>query len=185
MDHRDELPSGNCLPRLLRSAAEIIAGAKALLITAGADMGVDSGLPDFRGSEGFWRAYPPYTIQVEVDEQTMRCRGELPRCPACGGLARPNILMFGDAEWDHLRSSAQEHGLVTWLQNIRPESLAVVEVGAGTKIPTVCYFSENTLFEFGGRSIRISLGESGVASRHIVLTMNALDALQQIDQFVR
>ena len=23
-------------------------------------MGVDSGLPDFRGAEGFWRAYPPY-----------------------------------------------------------------------------------------------------------------------------
>src|SRR5437763_363029 len=23
-------------------------------------MGVDSGLPDFRGAEGFWHAYPPY-----------------------------------------------------------------------------------------------------------------------------
>jgi NAD-dependent SIR2 family protein deacetylase len=23
-------------------------------------MGVDSGLPDFRGVQGFWRAYPPY-----------------------------------------------------------------------------------------------------------------------------
>lgn len=29
-----------------------------MLITAGAGMGVDSGLPDFRGSEGFWKAYP-------------------------------------------------------------------------------------------------------------------------------
>src|SRR5690606_8010874 len=28
------------------------------LITAGAGMGVDSGLPDFRGKEGFWNAYP-------------------------------------------------------------------------------------------------------------------------------
>ena len=32
--------------------------ADGLLITAGAGMGVDSGLPDFRGPEGFWRAYP-------------------------------------------------------------------------------------------------------------------------------
>jgi NAD-dependent SIR2 family protein deacetylase len=29
-------------------------------VCAGAGMGVDSGLPDFRGPEGFWRAYPPY-----------------------------------------------------------------------------------------------------------------------------
>ena len=23
-------------------------------------MGVDSGMPDFRGDKGFWKAYPPY-----------------------------------------------------------------------------------------------------------------------------
>lgn len=32
--------------------------ADGLLITAGAGMGVDSGLPDFRGADGFWRVYP-------------------------------------------------------------------------------------------------------------------------------
>src|SRR5262245_65520914 len=31
-----------------------------MLIGAGAGMGVDSGLPDFRGDQGFWKAYPPY-----------------------------------------------------------------------------------------------------------------------------
>lgn len=31
-----------------------------MLIGAGAGMGVDSGLPDFRGDEGFWNAYPPF-----------------------------------------------------------------------------------------------------------------------------
>src|SRR5215831_18636184 len=45
---------------LLDLAAEAIASADALLIGAGAGMGVDSGLPDFRGDQGFWRAYPPY-----------------------------------------------------------------------------------------------------------------------------
>ena len=39
-------------------AAKLIADTDGLLITAGAGMGVDSGLPDFRGSEGFWKAYP-------------------------------------------------------------------------------------------------------------------------------
>jgi hypothetical protein len=36
------------------AAAEAIRTADALLIGAGAGMGVDSGLPDFRGPEGFW-----------------------------------------------------------------------------------------------------------------------------------
>ena len=193
----------------IRRAAEAIASADALLIGAGAGMGVDSGLPDFRGREGFWRAYPPYArlglgftaladprwfrddprlawgfyghrlnlyretephagfailrrwagrmplgafvytsnvdgqfqragfdpdrvgevhgsihhlqctsrcgvaifeadgCEVEVDPTTMRAVGPLPRCPSCGALARPNILMFGDGDWDDSRSSAQ------------------------------------------------------------------------------
>ncbi len=41
-------------------AADAIRDASALLVTAGAGMGVDSGLPDFRGNEGFWKAYPPF-----------------------------------------------------------------------------------------------------------------------------
>ena len=31
---------------------------KVILITAGAGMGVDSGLPNFRGKEGLWKEYP-------------------------------------------------------------------------------------------------------------------------------
>lgn len=39
-------------------AADLIDQADGLLICAGAGMGVDSGLPDFRGNAGFWKAYP-------------------------------------------------------------------------------------------------------------------------------
>ncbi len=39
-------------------AAQAVNAADAVLVTAGAGMGVDSGLPDFRGDEGFWKAYP-------------------------------------------------------------------------------------------------------------------------------
>ena len=43
---------------LVLQAAHRIMEAEALLVAAGAGIGVDSGLPDFRGREGFWRAYP-------------------------------------------------------------------------------------------------------------------------------
>lgn len=42
----------------IERAADLVADADALLVAAGAGMGIDSGLPDFRGPEGFWRAYP-------------------------------------------------------------------------------------------------------------------------------
>jgi NAD-dependent SIR2 family protein deacetylase len=43
----------------LARAAALLRDADGLLIGAGAGIGVDSGLPDFRGDHGFWRAYPP------------------------------------------------------------------------------------------------------------------------------
>ncbi|MEI6810367.1 MAG: NAD-dependent deacetylase, partial [bacterium] len=45
---------------MIGQAAEIIRSAELFAITAGAGMGVDSGLPDFRGDQGFWNAYPMY-----------------------------------------------------------------------------------------------------------------------------
>jgi NAD-dependent SIR2 family protein deacetylase len=48
----------SALQKDLHRAVEAIRRAKALIFTSGAGMGVDSGLPDFRGPEGFWRAYP-------------------------------------------------------------------------------------------------------------------------------
>ena len=48
------------LAERFKSAAEVLKRAKALIVTAGAGIGVDSGLPDFRGDKGFWNAYPMY-----------------------------------------------------------------------------------------------------------------------------
>jgi NAD-dependent SIR2 family protein deacetylase len=47
------------LSKELVRASTAIKNAKALIITAGSGMGVNSGLPDFRGTQGLWRAYPP------------------------------------------------------------------------------------------------------------------------------
>jgi len=42
----------------ISEAAKLISGADALIVAAGAGMGVDSGLPTFRGSTGFSDAFP-------------------------------------------------------------------------------------------------------------------------------
>jgi len=54
------MPSPQQLNAAIERAAATIASADALFIGAGAGMGVDSGLPDFRGDHGFWKAYPPF-----------------------------------------------------------------------------------------------------------------------------
>src|SRR5687767_6713263 len=56
VDHQEP---PDALEEGIARAARAVAEADALLVTAGAGMGVDSGLPDFRGTDGFWRAYPP------------------------------------------------------------------------------------------------------------------------------
>lgn len=55
---------------ILRRAAEAVRNADAIVIGAGAGMGVDSGLPDFRGTQGFWRAYPLYA-KLDLDFASM------------------------------------------------------------------------------------------------------------------
>eukprot|EP00405_Crypthecodinium_cohnii_P036361 CAMPEP_0206541660 /NCGR_PEP_ID=MMETSP0325_2-20121206/9738_1 /ASSEMBLY_ACC=CAM_ASM_000347 /TAXON_ID=2866 /ORGANISM="Crypthecodinium cohnii, Strain Seligo" /LENGTH=301 /DNA_ID=CAMNT_0054039627 /DNA_START=185 /DNA_END=1090 /DNA_ORIENTATION=- len=51
--------SNPALVSVARQAAEALKKASGLLVTAGAGIGVDSGLPDFRGTEGLWKEYPP------------------------------------------------------------------------------------------------------------------------------
>jgi NAD-dependent SIR2 family protein deacetylase len=267
----------------LQRAADALASAEALLIGAGAGMGVDSGLPDFRGNHGFWNAYPPYARlglsftelanprwfardaafgwgfyghrrnlyratdphdgfdillswarrmpagafvctsnvdghfqragfdplrvlechgslewmqctrdcgaglfdadadTIEIDESTMRAHHPLPACPECGALARPNVLMFGDGDWDSSRAYEQEGRFRTWLEEVAGRRLVIVECGAGTAVPTVRLLCEHLARTVGGRLIRINVREANVPAGAIGLPTGALAALQAID----
>ncbi|KQW97105.1 NAD-dependent deacetylase [Massilia sp. Root418] len=265
----------------INSAAALIAQADALIVAAGAGMGVDSGLPDFRGNEGFWTAYPAlgrarldfssiasprafradpalawgfyghrlalyratvphagfallrawgegmehgasvFTSNVDgqfqlagfdpqrvlechgsihhlqclrpccgdiwradgfvpaVDADACRLRNAPPACPHCGGLARPNILMFGDGAWLERRAAAQEARMQAWLARVRRP--VVVELGAGTAIPSVRRFSHGVVQRHGGRLVRINPREPQVPGREDVgIAMGALDGLRAI-----
>lgn len=81
----------NSFSELAREAAAWIRDANELVVAAGAGMGVDSGLPDFRGTEGFWKAYPALGFQASNQTSALR---EFPRiATAC--LSRP-LLRCGE-----------------------------------------------------------------------------------------
>jgi len=64
---------------------------------------------------------------------------DIPQCKNCGDIARPNILMFGDWSWNENRTSKQENRFNIWSKSIRTNNkkLAIIEIGAGTAIPTI------------------------------------------------
>ncbi|HEY6872146.1 MAG TPA: Sir2 family NAD-dependent protein deacetylase [Geobacteraceae bacterium] len=269
------------LAQRYRQAAEAIQNARALVITAGAGMGVDSGLPDFRGDRGFWNAYPMYerlglsfvqaanpahferdpafgwgfyghranlyretaphagfsllrewtgrfrldwfvvTSNVDgqfqkagfagerilevhgsirhlqcirpcsgavwennetipVDPATMRAL-HIPRCIRCGAVARPNILMFGDWSWVSDRTARQERLFDDFVAGCRDLPLAVIELGAGTAIPTIRHAGERLGRQRGATVIRINPREGEIAPPHISLPCGALQGLLGIE----
>lgn len=251
---------------MLEKAAEIIREAETFIITAGAGMCVDSGLPDFRGNQGFWQAYPPYakmglsfieaanptnfqrdpafgwgfyghrtnlyreTVphdgfqiirswikrndspyfvvtsnvdgqfqragfaeanilevhgsihwlqclkpccdaiwpnheEITVDTSSMRA-DSIPKCPHCGGVSRPNILMFGDWSWLPQRTNAQKGNFEGFLEQQRNKRIVIVEIGAGTAIPTIRAMSENIGWRYQDATvIRINLREPEIVQR--------------------
>ncbi|MFO0618329.1 MAG: Sir2 family NAD-dependent protein deacetylase [Polyangiaceae bacterium] len=264
------------------AAAKAIRDADALVFTAGAGMGVDSGLPDFRGNEGFWRAYPPFaklglgftslanprwfaddpglawgfyghrlhlyrsTVphagfaillrwarskpggahvftsnvdgqfqragfaddrvfeahgsihhlqcarrcpgiwsadaeRVDVDPETMRAAEPHPRCRTCGAIARPNILMFGDFQFDEARHDEQQRRYVEFLGAHRGKRLAVVECGAGTAVPTVRAQGEQLAMRLGATLVRLNPREFDVPAGQIGISTGARAGLEAID----
>ena len=118
---------------------------------------------------------------VSVDEATLKAADPWPECPYCGRIARPNVLMFGDWAWVAHRSSAQHQRLRSWLSDMKDRQLVVIELGAGTAVPTVRSMSEQSAAGRSRRLIRINTREASAPPGQISLGAPALQALQQID----
>ena len=272
------------LEQTLQKAADAICTADALVITAGAGMGVDSGLPDFRGDNGFWNAYPmyqrlginfigaanpahferdpafgwgfyghrtnlyrdtvphagfkilqdwierfnlePFVVTSNVDGQfqkagfaeeavlevhgsihhmqclrpcqtdiwqnnetfnidfeTMRSE-QIPTCPQCRGTARPNILMFSDYSWIGARSHGQEMRFDLFQEQVRGKNIAVVEMGAGSMVPTIRYLSERLGSQSNTTVVRINPREPQIGRPHLALACGALAGLREINDLL-
>ncbi len=128
--------------------------------------------------DGLW---PADGVHVEVDPESFEASEPYPKCSSCGGLARPNVLMFGDWEWVEERAAAQHERFKKWLDE-NGRSIVVVEIGAGTAIPTVRILSEQTATANGSELIRINPREPQVPDGGIEIAKPALAALREIDK---
>jgi NAD-dependent SIR2 family protein deacetylase len=124
--------------------------------------------------------WPADALQPDVDEARCAWLGALPTCPHCGALSRPNILMFGDWHWRDDVTQGQQAALDRWLDGVqRP---LVVELGAGTAIPSVRHFGHRVIRHHGGRLLRINPREPRPPTPlDIGLAMGAGAALAAID----
>lgn len=122
------------------------------------------------------------TESVTVDESNFLAIAPLPQCRHCRKTARPNILMFGDDAWISDRSHEQQRRLQSWLQSVRSNrgKLVVIELGAGTAVPSVRNLSGWMVNDYQATLIRINPREPEVPSGQIGLPLGAEDGLRRI-----
>lgn len=126
------------------------------------------------------RTWSADAFQPKVDADTCRLLSPLPTCSACGNLARPNILMFDDTAWNARRTQLQHLRLERWLAAV--ERLVIIELGAGTAIPTVRDFGESQ----AGVLIRINPSDTQIERRgDVVLQVGALEGISVVFQRFR
>ena len=120
-------------------------------------------------------------LDININQNQLIATGELPSCPHCSEVARPNILMFGDAEWLPQRSRIQSQNYGYWkLQNAKLK-IVTIEIGAGKAIPTARYASES----MPGELIRINPRDSdGYYKKTISIPLGSLQALSAIDNIL-
>ena len=128
---------------------------------------------------GIWSADED---NVTVDMEAFKAQSPLPICPTCGALARPNILMFGDWDWISSRTLAQTKRFDDWKKEVVAEKIkvAVIEIGAGTAIPSIRRMSESAAKQFHTPLIRINPRESQGLLGTIKLPFEGLKGIRQI-----
>jgi NAD-dependent SIR2 family protein deacetylase len=123
--------------------------------------------------------WPADGVRPEVDESECRMTSPLPRCERCGAIARPNILMFGDSGWNGARSAKQQARYAAWRRSVKKP--VVIELGAGTAIPSVRVFGERQ----NAPLIRINPDAAASRGGTVSMQMGALEALRLIHSLVR
>ena len=119
---------------------------------------------------------------MRIDERAFRALDPLPRCRFCSAMARPNILMFGDWSWLDERTRAQQERFRLWAEGLEKARarFVVVELGAGTAVPTVRLTSERLVAKLRGTLIRLNSREATFPDHAIGLSLSALEGMQRL-----
>lgn len=123
-----------------------------------------------------------------VDEEKCQLVSEFPTCPECGAIARPNILMFNDWRWQDEKSDAQHTNMRDWFIGLT--GLAIIELGAGTSIPSVRNFGEG-MVQYQNKTptklLRINPTEFQVpeGEDYYGVNMGALAGLKALDELLK
>ena len=84
--------------------------------------------------------WPAAAFDPSIDETRCRLTSDLPRCPHCGAVARPNILMFDDDGYLDARNAAQQRHFDYWRS--RPKNLVINSASDGSScIAAARFFS--------------------------------------------
>lgn len=123
-------------------------------------------------------------------EDLMRVRegSPLPTCPQSGGAIRPNVLMFGDWGVNVGRIDEQGGRFRTWLRSVPADApLVIVEVGAGTAVPTVRRAAEGLAGRANATLVRINWDDSEAFLGNAISIggIGAKDALTCIDMLLQ
>ncbi|WP_456479046.1 SIR2 family NAD-dependent protein deacylase [Nautilia sp.] len=116
---------------------------------------------------------------IDVDEEKFEACN-IPACRVCKKTARPNILMFSDLRFVNKRVDLQLARFEYWLSQIDGK-LVIIEIGAGTAVPTVRMTSEKIRRSFDSVLIRINPLEAEGAD--IRIKKGALEALREIKKY--
>ena len=76
----------------LAYAARLLLDAERIMIFTGAGISTESGIPDFRGTDGIWTKFSPEDFMLDryIADRTVRTRAWASRFPKMFGNAQPN-----------------------------------------------------------------------------------------------
>ena len=138
-------------------------------------------------------------LKLKVDPTTDCVIDPLPSCPDCAQLARPNVLMFGDWGYfgEHLDEQTARYKQFSRDLSASKGKLLIIELGAGTAVPTVRYESQRSFTDHRWTSNLIRINPQAddalvpasckrdAKGQALELPLDALTALTRIDEALK